>query len=104
MENKLSYRFHIQAHREFLSAVDYYDNCRLNLGFEFAEEMYAAIQRILAFPVAWTPLSKNTRRCLINRFPLGIIYTNDNNENEILILAIMQLNRKPDYWHSRLGD
>ena len=53
------------------------------------------IQRILAFPTAWQKLDGDIRRCLINRFPFGVIYY--QRDNEIIILAIMQLQRKPNY-------
>ena len=39
------------------------------------------------------------RRCLTNRFPFGVIYY--QKDNEIIILAVMQLQRKPNYWKSR---
>jgi len=34
------------------------------------------------------------------RFPYGVIY--QISEDEVLIVAIMQLNRKPNYWQSRI--
>ncbi|QDF29760.1 hypothetical protein [Halarcobacter anaerophilus] len=54
----------------------------------------------LFHPKAWQILEGDIRRCLINRFPFGIIYY--KKENQIIILAVMQLNRKPDYWTSRI--
>jgi plasmid stabilization system protein ParE len=41
---------------------------------EFAEEIYATIFRVLKFPEAGASLSANTRRCLANRFPYGLVY------------------------------
>jgi len=49
----------------------------------------------VSFPEAWSKMSENTRRCLVNRFPYGVIYS--TNEEEIIILAVMQLNREPGY-------
>ena len=95
----MKYRFHPEAHREFLCAVDYYETCQPGLGLGFVEEIYSAIQRILHFPSAWTQVSTNARRCLINRFPFGVIYSLSG--DKIIILAIMQLNRNPGYWHRR---
>jgi plasmid stabilization system protein ParE len=91
--------FHPQARAELNEAVDYYNSCRLDLGWDFAEEVEVAIQSIVAYPNAWAALSSHTRRCLVNRFPYGVIY--QVLEREILILAIMQLNREPDYWRNR---
>lgn len=96
----MKYNFHPSARTELNNSIDYYEDCRPGLGIEFAEEVYSTIQRILRFPEAWSRLSLNSRRCLMNRFPYGIIY--QTLEDEILIVAVMQLNRKPSYWKDRL--
>jgi len=62
----MRYRFHPEAEAELNDAVDYYDECREGLGLEFAKEVYVAIESICRFPFAWTPLSQNTRRRLLN--------------------------------------
>lgn len=56
------------------------------------------IQRITHFPLAGFEFSNNTRRSLTKRFPFGVIYQFSEEKNEIIILAIMQLNRNPNYW------
>ncbi len=96
----MRYFFHPSAEIELNEAADYYEHCKTELGSEFVKEIYSTIQRIIRFPEAWMPISKHTRRCLANRFPYGVIY--QISENEILIIAIMQMNRKPDYWKSRI--
>jgi len=95
----LKYSFHPAAERELNDTVDYYNECRGGLGLEFAKEIYRTIQNILSFPDAWAPLSANTRRCLTNRFPYGVIY--QATDEEIFIIAVMQLNREPEYWKDR---
>ena len=95
----MKYRFHPEAETELNEAVDYYDACQEGLGLEFAREIHATIDSICQFPLAWTPLSQNTRRCLLRRFPYGVVYQSKG--REIIIMAIMQLNRKPDYWRKR---
>ena len=95
----MNYSFHPSAETELNEAIDYYNKCQDGLGLEFAKEAYSSIQNILAFPQAWTPLSENTRRCLINRFPYSIIY--QVADNQIFIIALMQLNRRPEYWKKR---
>jgi hypothetical protein len=97
----MKFVFHPETEEELNLHVDYYNQCQANLGWDFAKEVYSAIQNILTFPNAWTVLSKNTRRCLVNRFPFGILY--QKKTNEIVIVAIMQLNRKPDYWQGRIS-
>lgn len=95
----MKFRFHPEAEAELNEAVDYYDGCQEGLGLEFAKEVYSTIESICHFPFAWTPLSKNTRRCILRRFPYGVIYQAEG--NRITIVAVMQLNRKPDYWSKR---
>ena len=95
----MNYSFHAAAEAELNQAVDYYNACRPDLGWEFAEEVYAAIQNILAHPAAWTALSKHTRRCFVRRFPYGIVY--QVADDGIRIIAVMHLNRKPGYWRDR---
>src|SRR5438067_4287825 len=62
------------ADAEFQEAIDYYNEQRAGLGFEFSDEVKDAVTRIRNYPEAWTPLSKRTRRCQVHRFPYGIIY------------------------------
>ena len=94
------YSFHPTAEEELNQAIDYYDECQKGLGLEFLKEMYRTLQNILAFPNAWSPLSSSTRRCLSKRFPYGIIYQIAG--EEILIIAVTNLSRAPDYWQGRV--
>ena len=98
----MNYSFHPRAKEEFLEAIEFYQSCSAGLGLEFANEIYSTIPRIIQFPTAWSKFSKNTRRCLTKRFPFGIIYQVLENKNELIIVAIMQLNREPGYWKKRL--
>ncbi len=96
----MKYTFHPDAKIELFTAIKYYEECSSGLGLDFSEEIYSSIQQIVKFPLAWSPISKNLRRCLTKRFPYGIIYT--IHEDTILILVIMHLSKKPTYWHKRL--
>jgi ParE toxin of type II toxin-antitoxin system, parDE len=48
-------------------------------------EVLSAADRITRFPEAWQLLDEDIRRCRLNRFPYGLIYTIDN--GDILVLA-----------------
>jgi len=95
----MRFYFHEHAEAEFYSAVDYYEDCRHGLGIEFAREVYATIDRVTKYPEAWSPMSENTRRCLVNRFPFGVIY--QVKSGSVLIIAVADLRRRPDYWRER---
>ena len=62
----MKFYFHPEAVAEFDAAVAYYEERQPGLGFEFTEEVYATIARINEYPDAWSPMSENTRRCLLN--------------------------------------
>ena len=94
-------RFLKIAQVELDSAVDYYNSERRGLGYEFLWEVCAAIDRIKEFPEAWQPYYKESRRCLIRRFPYGVIY--QNIDNLIVIIAVANLHREPDYCIERIS-
>lgn len=95
----MNFTFHSEAEEEFLAAIEYYEQCQPGLGLRFSEEVYASIQRICDHPYSWTALDSITRRCLTNKFPFGILYRIV--ENNIQIMAVMNLHRKPGYWKDR---
>ena len=93
-------RFLEIAQVELDDAIEYYNYEAPGLGNEFLAEVLNALDRIGKFPEAWHPCSKRTRRCQTRRFPYGIIY--QIRETEILVVAIANLHRKPDYWQDRI--
>ncbi len=95
----MNYRFHESAEKEFFEAVEYYEERQSGLGLRFSEEVYATISRVCSNPYAWTKMDIKTRRCLTNRFPYGVLYRIVN--NDIWIVAIMHLHRKPTCWKER---
>jgi len=96
----MNFRFHPRADAELSEAVRYYEERQSGLGLVFAEEVYAAIRRVSEYPDAWSILSQNTRRCLVNRFPYGVIF--QVKSGVLLIIAVANLHRQPDYWRDRI--
>jgi len=95
----MSFRLHPEAERELHEAVDYYEDVELGLGYDLSVEIYSAIQRAVAYPRAWPVLDDEIRRALVRRFPYGVLYSVE--EGTLLIVAIMNLHRKPGYWKGR---
>ena len=89
------------ARLEFSEAIDYYNEQKEGLGFEFAEEVEKTIERIMQYPEAWSLISPRTRRCRTKRFPYGIIY--QIRGTTILIVAVMHLHREPHSWRGRVN-
>jgi len=90
----MNYSFHPEAQVEFEQAIEYYEGCQDNLGYEFAIEIHGTIQNIVNFPGTWPELRSGIRRCLARRFPYGVLYFME--QDDILILAVMHLHRSPN--------
>jgi toxin ParE1/3/4 len=95
----MTFSFHPEAEAEFLEAIEYYEERERGLGYDLSIEVFATIQNIITYPSAWPVVEEGVRRCLVNRFPYGVIYSIE--QDEIFILAVMHLRRHPDYWKSR---
>ncbi len=87
------------AEQEIVEAVDYYNNQCAGLGYEFAAEVQRTFERIQKYPHAWPAFSLQSRRCLTDRFPFGVLY--QIRADHILVLAIMHLKRNPEHWQAR---
>jgi len=96
----MTFSFHPEADTEFFEAVEYYDACEPGLGYDFSLEVFSTVHTIVNSPAAWPVLEEDVRRCLVNRFPYGVLYSIEG--LEIFILAVMHLRRNPDYWKKRL--
>ena len=95
----MTFSFHPEAEKEFLAAIDFYEENSPGLGTDFAVEVYSTIQRIIAFPHSWSIIDGEVRRCLLRRFHFGVVYSVE--ENYVLIIAVMHLHRQPGYWKKR---
>jgi len=62
------------AEIELDEAFKRYEAQQRNLGVQFLTEFDAAIRRISAYPKSYALLEKEVRRCLIKRFPYGVLY------------------------------
>lgn len=88
------------AQQEMDESFEFYEEQMAGLGHDFLTEILAALKRIKQNTEAWTPFSERTRRCLVNRFPYGIVY--QVRVDEILVVAVAHLHRKPGYWKNRI--
>jgi plasmid stabilization system protein ParE len=93
-------RFLVEAEAELDGAVTYYNAQLSGLGAELAAEVRDGLARVEEHPKAWQLLGRRVRRYRLTRFPYGLLYT--ELQSEIVVLAVMHLHRKPDYWRERL--
>ena len=84
------------AQRELDDAAAWYNEQSHGLGFDFLDDLDRSIRRIAAYPTSCIEIDPGLRRCLLTRFPFGIIYGIDN--DAIVIISIAHLHRKPRHW------
>lgn len=89
------------AETELDDAFDYYEAQQDGLGYRFIDEVWNALSRIAEFPDSYQIVGQSSRRCLVHKFPYGVIYQHRAVDEDVLVVAIAHLHRKPDYWVSR---
>ena len=88
--------FSIGAKADIKQSAKYYEDAVIGLGKVFLEIVEESVESIIQYPKSSIIIKKPYRRYLIERFPFGIIYTEEI--NSIFIVAVMHLKRKPYYW------
>jgi len=91
--------FNSLAERELNDAIQYYENEQIGLGAAFLAEVRRCTGAIVEHPEAGPTVLGAVRRRLCQRFPYGVLYSRRN--DEIRILAVMNLKRHPNYWVGR---
>ena len=62
------------AQRELDDAVFWYNKQATGLGREFLDELDRGVRRAVTFPMSCPEIEQGIRRCLLARFPYGLIY------------------------------
>jgi len=89
-----------EAEAELREAVQYYEDKRPALGFDFAHEAENTVESIRHFPERWPLRGDGTRRCLLSRFPYIVVYVFLN--EHVWVIAFAHCKRQPGYWSSRI--
>ena len=92
-------RFLELAQYELDDAFLWYEEQMPGLGRELLDEVDRSIRRVARWPLAGKEISTDVRRCLVKRFPYGIIYGIE--EDMIVVVSFAHLHRKPYYWIER---
>ncbi len=96
----IAIEFHPEAEVEMLAAAQFYEQRAKNLGVTFLSEVEKSVHKISASPFLYPVLKRKVRRCLVQRFPYGILYV--VTEDKIFVVAVMHVHRKPWYWMKRI--
>ena len=97
--NLVNIEFDPLALLELNDAVEYYNFKLKGLGDRFKKDVQLGLKRISDHPDAWQNQTARTRRFVLNSFPYKIVYT--RKREKIIVLAIANSHRKPDYWVNR---
>jgi toxin ParE1/3/4 len=93
------YVFHPEALNEYAEAVRYYTEQRVEIAQAFINVIEDTVYRIRVSPTRYAKIDEDVRRCMVRKFPYGVLYTIE--QDYILILAVMHYGREPGYWKSR---
>jgi hypothetical protein len=72
------------------------------LGYGFLDEFNRAVRLVTTFPELYQQINPGIRRCLLNRFPYGLVYGVD--DGMIVIVAVAHVKRRARYWFDRLPE
>jgi plasmid stabilization system protein ParE len=100
----MNYTFKPEAEKEIDQQIDYYNEKRSGLGYEFFDEVIDTIAILMDFPETWPPVNyKNCRKYRLDQFrEIEIIYQFNHQKQEIDIIAVAHSKRKSGYWKDRL--
>ncbi|KAA0219986.1 MAG: type II toxin-antitoxin system RelE/ParE family toxin [Lautropia sp.] len=95
-------RYHPEAREEFLRQVAWYAGFSTRLAERYDRAVRKAEVQAAEAPEQWPPYSFRTRRIIDRTFKFSLVYF--HNENEIYVVALAPMQRKPAYWKARLSD
>jgi toxin ParE1/3/4 len=88
------------------AAALWYENRKEGLGFDFLDALANGLESVEQHPESYAraetlQATREVRRYLLGRFPFAIIY--EVRADEILVLAISHVRRRPGHWKRRRG-
>ena len=91
--------FHPEADSEMMDSAVYYESQQKDLGKRFLSTVQDSLNHIQINPKLYPVVHLDVRRCLTKIFPFGVMFRIQ--PNQIVIMAVMNLHRDPDYWKNR---
>jgi toxin ParE2 len=88
------------AQSELEAAQAWYEKRKIGLGDRLFAEFLVVLDNITRQPGAWDPLPGGFRRCRMNKFPYGIVYSARG--DDIIVVAVAHHKRRLGYWRHRL--
>lgn len=92
-------RFLDRAATDIDDAFLWYEDQVVGLGYSFLAAISDAVSLIRSHPDGFPIVRGSLRRCLLNRFPYGLVYSVEN--GEIVVAAVAHTRRYPAYWEEK---
>ena len=89
-----------EAELDIRDAYAWYEKQMPGLGDNYLMHVDAALMAVQRRPSQYPVIYRNARRCLVRRFPYGIIYVVE--DKRILVMAVFHAKRDPRKWQTRV--
>jgi plasmid stabilization system protein ParE len=90
---------HPEANQELEAAALWYEERQPGLGDDFLDAFERTLAGVLTDPARWHRIRGNIRKVNFRRFPYAIVY--EMRGDDVYIISVMNLYRRPFYWASR---
>lgn len=84
-----------EASVEYVDAFDWYEEQQEELGEKFKRAINAKLNLICNNPYHYKSSYKNFREAVVGKFPFLIVYTVDEGQKLVTIIAIFHTSRNP---------
>ena len=91
--------FRPESQIELTEAARFYEAQVVGLGDAFLNAVEQAVADIREHPARWPVIARHIRKRAIGRFPYAVLYR--DMPEEVVIVAVMHLHRRPKYWIKR---
>lgn len=89
------------AQKDILESIEWYNNEKANLGFEFYESLMEKINSLAERPLLYTKRFKNVRTAKVNKYPYLIYFKIEESNSSISILGVLHTSRNPQLIRKR---
>jgi len=88
-----------EAEQDIREAYSWYETQMSGLGANFLLRIDAALSSVQRNPRQYPLIHQEVRRCLVRRFPYGILFLEE--DKRIIVLAVFHAKRDPRSWQER---
>lgn len=88
-----------EAEQDIREAYSWYETQMSGLGANFLLRIDAALSSVQRNPRQYPLIHQEVRRCLVRRFPYGILFLEE--DKRVIVLAVFHAKRDPRSWQER---